>query len=93
MTIETFLKRRTALALVIRREASALVQARIQRMRQDSPSCCPRCAANFTCGVVAGRDTCWCVELPPLALAKTSAAACYCPQCLRDLLNAQSHPA
>ncbi|TBR13881.1 cysteine-rich CWC family protein [Rugosibacter aromaticivorans] len=67
-------------------EKSALV------IRQDSPSRCPRCAASFTCGVVAGRDTCWCAELPPLTLSKTSAATCYCPECFQALLSAPSHP-
>lgn len=95
MTTEKLPNGRTALVLVIRREASAL-GARQDEQRdtpQDDSSCCPRCAASFTCGVVAECDTCWCKELPPLKSAKRSAAACYCPQCLGELLSAQPHPA
>lgn len=52
---------------------------------------CPRCGARFGCGVNAA--TCWCAGLEALAApagpADGSGASCYCPRCLRELLDAQ----
>ena len=100
-----FLERgRTELLRSLGHEQSALVQQLRSRAveqstlssplrmatRQNALSHCPRCAASFTCGVVAGRDSCWCAALPPLMPSQTSAAAsCYCPECFRKLLGAQ----
>ncbi|MEK7736847.1 MAG: cysteine-rich CWC family protein [Pseudomonadota bacterium] len=49
---------------------------------------CPRCGAAFTCGIAAGEDPCWCLDLPPLAAIQPD-SGCYCPACLRQLLEAQ----
>ncbi|MDX1374500.1 MAG: cysteine-rich CWC family protein [Burkholderiales bacterium] len=52
-----------------------------------TPSACARCGRNFTCAMAAGRERCWCVELPPLEPIPGS--GCLCPDCLRAALAAQ----
>jgi hypothetical protein len=61
-----------------------------QRADADKTSVCPRCGARFTCGNVAGAATCWCASLPVLTSADKAATACYCPACLRELLDAEA---
>lgn len=52
---------------------------------------CPRCAAVFTCGMRAGEEVCWCVAHPPAFAVPAvetvpDTGACYCPDCLRELI-------
>lgn len=50
---------------------------------------CPRCGKPFTCGMAAGEAVCWCVAHPPLFAVPTAGAAdaaCYCPDCLAELV-------
>lgn len=56
-------------------------------MSETPKNICPRCAAVFVCG--AGQASCWCAELPALLKVPDAPAACYCPDCLRQLLEAQ----
>jgi hypothetical protein len=54
---------------------------------------CPRCGARFECGMKAGRKRCWCADLPALQRAGGDDAAppsCYCPACLKELLEIQA---
>jgi hypothetical protein len=60
-------------------------------------SACPRCGAEFGCGVTdaATGAPCWCMGLPPLPSRTVSSPGdddaggrCYCPRCLRELLGA-----
>jgi len=60
-------------------------------------SICPRCKAEFGCGMREGHADapCWCAALPPLATvpapsasASNIEASCYCPHCLNELLAA-----
>jgi hypothetical protein len=56
---------------------------------------CPRCGARFECGMKAGRQRCWCGELPALKAVGEDPAAkasCYCPTCLKELLERQAQP-
>ena len=50
---------------------------------------CPRCGAAFVCGMQAGQASCWCAELPVLQKAAEGVEGCYCPDCLRQLLESQ----
>lgn len=50
---------------------------------------CPRCGAAFTCGMNAGQEPCWCAALPVLAVTQPE-AGCFCPDCLKQLVEAQS---
>lgn len=62
-------------------------------------SVCTRCGAVFTCGMAdagAGGAPCWCTALPALpasayvtAPGAADGASCFCPGCLRALLDAQ----
>ena len=57
----------------------------------DAPGAtCPRCGTDFTCGMEAGLDPCWCTALPPLRVAPDGALACYCRDCLNALLTASA---
>lgn len=48
---------------------------------------CPRCGAAFTCGMQAGEPVCWCAVLPPLSTVPDEGAGCYCPACLKAMLE------
>jgi hypothetical protein len=57
---------------------------------------CSRCGANFECGLVAGKEPCWCAALPSLPVNAyrpdpddPATSRCLCPYCLRALLAAQ----
>lgn len=61
-------------------------------------SVCARCGAAFTCAMANGADDapCWCVALPALPPSAyvtrdgdPGAGACFCPACLRALLDSQ----
>ncbi|MEB0136011.1 cysteine-rich CWC family protein [Actimicrobium sp. CCC2.4] len=57
---------------------------------------CLRCGAEFGCGMVdpATSGPCWCTLLPSLpALPAGSDASCFCPACLRELLEQTLPPA
>lgn len=51
-------------------------------------STCQRCGAVFTCGMQAGEPVCWCAALPPLVTIPDDGAGCYCPACLKAMLEA-----
>lgn len=60
-------------------------------MIDDGPAQADRCAAcgaTFECGMRAGRESCWCAALPPLALIE-SGRGCLCPTCLNEELRRQ----
>jgi hypothetical protein len=59
-------------------------------------SICPRCGAEFGCGMVdpTAPDPCWCMSLPRLlAVPPGSDASCFCPACLRDFIAQSTPPA
>jgi hypothetical protein len=47
---------------------------------------CPRCGRQFVCGARAGERGCWCTALPALEAFDREATACYCPDCLAELI-------
>lgn len=57
-------------------------------MGRQGEKICPKCGAKFTCGMVAGREPCWCAELPPLPF-DPDATACFCPDCLKKEIIAR----
>jgi hypothetical protein len=38
----------------------------------------------------AGLPRCWCAELPSLQVLPEAGKGCYCPDCLKRMLDAQS---
>ncbi|MBH2020419.1 cysteine-rich CWC family protein [Polaromonas sp.] len=64
-------------------------------------STCPRCGAGLRCGMVAGDAGCWCVQLPHVmpvppspsdsALLSSSAESCFCPACLKQIIDVSIH--
>ncbi|RTL54941.1 MAG: hypothetical protein EKK46_07435 [Rhodocyclaceae bacterium] len=53
---------------------------------------CPRCGGAVECGISLGRQTCWCMDLPPLGAASIQGEGCYCQQCLKALLAEPQAP-
>jgi len=51
---------------------------------------CARCGSAFECGTAAGLERCWCAGLPAVR-AVDPGAACFCPQCLREILAAENY--
>jgi hypothetical protein len=51
---------------------------------------CPRCGARFTCGMKAGEQRCWCAELPRLTANPELRKSCFCPDCLKELLQREA---
>jgi hypothetical protein len=51
---------------------------------------CARCGAAFQCAIAAGFERCWCAELPAVRVPDPQ-AACYCAQCLREILAAENY--
>jgi len=61
-------------------------------MNMKQNTVCSSCGANFTCGIKAGENTCWCFELPnvmPLTPDDESAPGCLCPKCLEARIIAR----
>jgi hypothetical protein len=50
------------------------------KTHQENESRCARCGAAFVCGMTAGRDRCWCADLPPLEPVR--GRGCLCRRCL-----------
>jgi hypothetical protein len=61
-------------------------------------STCERCGATFHCAMKDGPDAapCWCTLLPPVVAVPRQqgdaapAASCWCPDCLKAHIAAQS---
>lgn len=52
------------------------------------PRPCPRCGRSFTCGMLAGAQRCWCVDMPRIA-PRSEVDGCYCPECLASVAAEQ----
>ncbi len=61
-----------------------------EKSRGERRRPCPSCGEFSDCGLQAGRDTCWCFELPHLIrVPKTDEDAnpdCLCEACLQKLI-------
>ncbi|MCB9456084.1 MAG: cysteine-rich CWC family protein [Anaerolineaceae bacterium] len=55
----------------------------------QEPLTCPRCGAQFTCGLALGEARCWCFDLPAqVHLSKKGMKeGCLCPKCLQAVLD------
>lgn len=56
-------------------------------------SACSRCGTVFSCAMAdpGAAEPCWCTALPPLvALPREAGAACWCPACLKQHIDAQA---
>lgn len=53
------------------------------------PLTCPRCGAQFTCGLALGEARCWCFDLPvKVPLSKKGAKeGCLCPNCMQTIVD------
>jgi hypothetical protein len=51
---------------------------------------CPRCGSHFVCGMKAGTERCWCAELPPLTADPEPRKPCFCPACMKELLERET---
>jgi hypothetical protein len=52
---------------------------------------CANCGAPFTCGIAAGKGTCWCFSFPnALPVPKEGEKqGCWCAACLRQKIDAE----
>lgn len=54
---------------------------------------CAQCGADFTCGISAGKSTCWCFDLPNVIPLDSiprdddAQAGCLCPACLQAKID------
>ncbi len=54
---------------------------------------CPACGASVECGRQAGREHCWCADLPRLLPVPDVGTGCFCPPCLeREIRRRQDQP-
>jgi hypothetical protein len=61
---------------------------------QSKQKSCSNCGASFGCGPRAGRDSCWCADLPHVSLVGAPEQDCLCPECLRQAITGlQVNPA
>jgi hypothetical protein len=51
---------------------------------------CPRCSAQFVCGMESGAARCWCADLPVVKLPQPATEGCFCPDCLKKLLETRA---
>jgi hypothetical protein len=51
-------------------------------------STCPQCGTAFLCGYQADEKTCWCFQLPHIAV-NDSLGCCLCPKCLLERIRQQ----
>jgi hypothetical protein len=58
-------------------------------LKQAPPEQCSRCGAAFQCGMLAGEDHCWCMDLPHIMPMK-DLTRCLCPACLEQEIEGQS---
>src|SRR5712691_12829079 len=61
------------------------------RSKQKS---CSNCGLSFGCGPSAGKESCWCEDLPRVSLVGAAEQDCLCPECLRQTIaDLQLNPA
>ncbi|MCG8575856.1 MAG: cysteine-rich CWC family protein [Flavobacteriales bacterium] len=51
---------------------------------------CSNCGKGFLCGVELTNEECWCHQLPHIIqLPEQESKGCYCPDCLKELIDSQ----
>lgn len=50
------------------------------------PDRCPKCGGPLECGMKAGKESCWCADLPKVMPLKDKDAACLCRKCLEEAI-------
>jgi len=50
---------------------------------------CPGCSDRLECGRAAGKDHCWCADLPRIMPVPEVGTGCYCPRCLDGQIRAR----
>jgi hypothetical protein len=54
---------------------------------------CPECGAKVHCARLAGKNNCWCDELPHVMPMKDPGTACLCKTCLDKKIAKHQPPA
>jgi hypothetical protein len=61
----------------------------MEQNHANAPDKCPRCGAEFTCGLAAQQERCWCFDMPKVKLPRNQyGGKCLCPKCLREAIDA-----
>nr|WP_087017956.1 cysteine-rich CWC family protein [Thaumasiovibrio subtropicus] len=57
--------------------------------RMISTHTCPGCQQPTQCDIAAGKETCWCFDLPKCDTPEpvTDTSQCYCRHCLTTMVN------
>jgi hypothetical protein len=53
---------------------------------QSKQKSCSNCGVSFGCGPRAGKESCWCEDLPQVSLVGAAEQDCLCPECLRQVI-------
>jgi hypothetical protein len=53
---------------------------------QPKQKSCSNCGVSFGCGPSAGKESCWCEDLPHVSLVGAAEQDCLCPECLRQAI-------
>ncbi|MBC7530580.1 MAG: cysteine-rich CWC family protein [Oligoflexus sp.] len=51
----------------------------------NDKSICPLCLESNRCGIMEGRETCWCLAVPFKFPMGSPESSCYCSSCLAKL--------
>jgi hypothetical protein len=54
---------------------------------QSKQKSCSNCGVSFGCGPSAGKESCWCADLPHVSLVGAAEQDCLCPECLRQAIS------
>ena len=69
------------------------VAAAVKAMKSPEQKSCSSCGEIFNCGPQSGEERCWCDHLPRVSLVANADRDCFCPQCLREAIQKENHPA
>src|SRR5258708_35703269 len=54
---------------------------------QSRKKSCSNCGLSFGCGLSAGKESCWCEDLPHVSLVGAAEQDCLCPECVRQAIG------
>ena len=53
------------------------------------PDQCPKCGGPLECGMKAGKEHCWCKDLPQVMPVTEKDSSCLCRKCLEEEIALQ----
>jgi len=68
-------------------QAPGTLSYALKDMKQLEVKSCSHCGETFSCGALSDEEKCWCDQLPPISLIANGASDCFCPHCLREVIQ------